>query len=332
MRLTFSETDEHRIAEAITNAERKTSGEIVAVVSAESSTYLYAPFLWASVAALLDAVAAHPLDVVAGIVGLSRAGRRVSPTVLLLTLPRPIRYRLVPARVKRARAHRRAMEQFVAQNLHTTGGRTGVLIFVSVAERHAEIVADTAIHDRVPKGTWESHRRAPDDGLREPAARGGFRGRHRRTSATIWLPISRQAAAMPTNCRTTSSCSTGFDREAGEGAFLTQRDDDLAGGFAAIDDPDRFADLGQRIRRLNARGELPSDTQRSTSIMLARWPAGSRLTASPQNTPMASAPFNMSRLSGSFGMSPAAKPTTRKRPCHASARTAGSAYLPPTQS
>ena len=34
--------------------------------------------------------------------------------------------------------------------------KRAVLIFVSVAERHAEIVADTAIHDRVPKGTWES--------------------------------------------------------------------------------------------------------------------------------------------------------------------------------
>ncbi|MBX9863690.1 MAG: TPM domain-containing protein [Hyphomicrobium sp.] len=155
MRLTFSETDEHRIAEAITNAERKTSGEIVAVVSSESSTYLYAPFLWASVAALLT-----PWPLIlwtwwpASWVYLAQVA--VFAAVLLLTLPRPIRYRLVPARVKRARAHRRAMEQFVAQNLHTTAGRTGVLIFVSVAERHAEIIADTAIDGRVPKGTWKS--------------------------------------------------------------------------------------------------------------------------------------------------------------------------------
>jgi putative membrane protein len=47
------------------------------------------------------------------------------------------------------------MEQFVAQNLHTTEGRTGVLIFISVAERHAEIVADAGIEARVPKGTWQ---------------------------------------------------------------------------------------------------------------------------------------------------------------------------------
>ena len=48
------------------------------------------------------------------------------------------------------------MEQFVAQNLHTTAGRTGVLIFVSVAERHAEIVADAASTIACPKGTWQA--------------------------------------------------------------------------------------------------------------------------------------------------------------------------------
>ena len=154
MRLTFSETDEHRIAEAISTAEQKTSGEIVAVVAGESSTYLYAPFLWASVIALL---VPWPLILwtwwpsawiyLAQVIAFA--------LVLAITVPRPIRYRLVPSRIKRARAQRRAMEQFVAQNMHTTQGRTGVLIFVSVAERHAQIVADTAIHQRVPDGTWQ---------------------------------------------------------------------------------------------------------------------------------------------------------------------------------
>ena len=55
----------------------------------------------------------------------------------------PVRTALVPAHIKRLHAHRRAVEQFLAQNLHTTAGHTGVLIFVSVAERYAEILADT---------------------------------------------------------------------------------------------------------------------------------------------------------------------------------------------
>jgi putative membrane protein len=154
MGLLFSETEERQIAEAITRAEQATSGEIVAVVASESSTYLYAPFLWASVVALLvpwplilwtwwPAAWVYLAQVVA--FGL----------VLAVTLPRPVRYWLVPRRIKRLRAHRRAMEQFVSQNLHTTAGRTGVLIVISVAERHAEIIADSGIEARVPKGTWQ---------------------------------------------------------------------------------------------------------------------------------------------------------------------------------
>lgn len=150
----FSETDENRIAEAITRAEKATSGEIVAVVAAESSTYLYAPFLWASVIALL---VPWPLILWTWwpATWIYLAQLAVFALVLAATLPRPVRYWLVPRRIKRARAHRRAMEQFVAQNLHTTAGRTGVLIFISAAERHAEIVADAGIEARVAKGTWQ---------------------------------------------------------------------------------------------------------------------------------------------------------------------------------
>ena len=35
-------------------------------------------------------------------------------------------------------------------------GRTGILIYVSVAERYAEIIADTGIDAKVEKGTWQA--------------------------------------------------------------------------------------------------------------------------------------------------------------------------------
>ena len=49
----LSKDDMTRIGAAITAAESRTSGEIVAVVARESSTYLYAPFMWAALLALL---------------------------------------------------------------------------------------------------------------------------------------------------------------------------------------------------------------------------------------------------------------------------------------
>ena len=54
-----------------------------------------------------------------------------------------------PARI------RRAVEQFLVQNMHTTKGRTGVLIYVSFAERFAEVIADEGIYSKVPPSTWE---------------------------------------------------------------------------------------------------------------------------------------------------------------------------------
>ena len=67
----------------------------------------------------------------------------------------PLRLMLVPRPVMHQRAHRRAMQQFVAQNIYTTPGHTGVLLFVSVAERYAEIVTDAGIAAKVPGTEWQ---------------------------------------------------------------------------------------------------------------------------------------------------------------------------------
>jgi putative membrane protein len=65
-----------------------------------------------------------------------------------------LRFAIVPSSIKRARAHQKAVEQFLAQNLHTTKGRTGVLIYVSFAEHYAEVIADDGIYKKVPQKTW----------------------------------------------------------------------------------------------------------------------------------------------------------------------------------
>ena len=60
----------------------------------------------------------------------------------------------MPRSIKRARAHRARVEQFLAHGLHTTEARTGVLVFVSLAERYAEIVADAGIAAKVEQRVW----------------------------------------------------------------------------------------------------------------------------------------------------------------------------------
>jgi putative membrane protein len=149
-----SEEDRKRISDAITAAETKTSGEIVAVIAPQSGSYLYAPLLWAALIAL-----AVPFPFIFWtwwpIQHIYFLQLAVFALIGLVLLYPPFRVALVPRSVKRGQAHRRAVEQFLAQNLHTTAGRTGVLIFVSAAERYAEIIADEGIDAKVPPATWK---------------------------------------------------------------------------------------------------------------------------------------------------------------------------------
>jgi putative membrane protein len=66
----------------------------------------------------------------------------------------PLRMALTPGSTKTRRVRRRAVELFRASTEHRTHGRTGVLLYLSLAEGRAEIVADRAIHSKVEADVW----------------------------------------------------------------------------------------------------------------------------------------------------------------------------------
>lgn len=150
----ISQADKARVAEAIRAAETKTAGEIFCVIAQCSSDYRLAPVAWAALAAL-----ALPLPLIsltqwpAGVIYLAQLAAFVAAAVAL-SLP-AIRFRIVPRATMKRRAHVEAMRQFLAHGLHLTEGRTGVLIFVSLAERHAEVIADAGIYAKAPAGVWD---------------------------------------------------------------------------------------------------------------------------------------------------------------------------------
>jgi putative membrane protein len=151
----LTDHDRQRIADAITATERTTSGELVAVVAQAADDYRYIPLLWPALAALL--LPAILLTIAprmsAWTLHLAQATTFVV-LALLAHLP-AVRIALVPDSIKRRRAGRLAREQFFEQRLHLTRARTGVLIFVSVAEHYVEIIADEGINALVPPGTWD---------------------------------------------------------------------------------------------------------------------------------------------------------------------------------
>jgi putative membrane protein len=152
--MSISAQDRRRVSNAIHAAEAKTSGEIVCVLAEASSDATALPILIAALVALalpwaMVAFTAMPVN---GILLLQVAVFFV--LAVLLCLP-PVRVALVPRAARRAKAHHAAMEQFMIRGVSRTKDRTGILIFVSLAERYARIVADEGIAARVPQSEWQ---------------------------------------------------------------------------------------------------------------------------------------------------------------------------------
>ena len=143
-----------RIAAEINAAEKRTSGEIVAVVAPSSDDYLHVPILWATLAALALPLALFQFTSIGGYTIYMAQLVCFLIVALVLTVP-GVRYRIVPRGLAHKRSHRHALDQFLSQDLHTTQNRTGVLIFVSVAERYGEIIADEGIYQKVAPEVWD---------------------------------------------------------------------------------------------------------------------------------------------------------------------------------
>ena len=153
--MTFLTKDEkERIAEAVRQAEMRTSGELVTVIAKRSDNYALTPWIWATLLALMLPGFLQLFDGRAPFVSVYISQVTLFVAMLLLLQWQPFKMRLVPKAVKRAYARRLAREQFFMQRLHLTRERTGVLIFVSVAEHYVEVLADEGIHKAVPVDAW----------------------------------------------------------------------------------------------------------------------------------------------------------------------------------
>jgi putative membrane protein len=150
----ISPEDRKRISEAIRAAEAKTSGEIVCVLAETSSNATALPVFLSAIGALalpwgLAGLTAMPVYRMLSL-------QAVTFIILLgLFCWRPVRVALMPRRVRRAVAYRAAMDQFTMRGLARKSERTGILIFVSLAERYARIIADDGISARVSQSQWQ---------------------------------------------------------------------------------------------------------------------------------------------------------------------------------
>lgn len=152
--------EEHeRLANCIRQAEATTRGEIYCVVARTSDSYIFPAAFMLTIGMLVASLAvafwldrswhevSHVTFVLAQIAAIAAA-------LLLARFVPALRIRMVPRRLAYRRAHDNALKQFLAHNVHTTELRTGILIFVSLAERYASVIADSGINAVVAQSEW----------------------------------------------------------------------------------------------------------------------------------------------------------------------------------
>jgi len=169
----MTDQDRLRVGAAVTMAESGTAGEIVTILADSSDDYADVALIWAAAIALLalvvialapdfylslyDRVTGHWSEAwtpgrVLGLAALVAALKFAGTWLILLW--RPLRLALTPGVIRRGRVHARALSAFrIGAERRTTGG-TGILIYLSLAERRAEIIADTAITAKVGAEAW----------------------------------------------------------------------------------------------------------------------------------------------------------------------------------
>jgi putative membrane protein len=153
--------EEHaRVAEAVRRAEANTSGEIFCVLARASDSYFFPSAFFVTLAVLVvGLVVAILLELWWFTIGLPEfAALELLGVLAALAVLRAfpaLRVHYVPHSVRRRRAHDNAVRQFLARNIHLTDQRTGVLLFLSVEERYAEVIADSGINARVQQKDWD---------------------------------------------------------------------------------------------------------------------------------------------------------------------------------
>jgi putative membrane protein len=169
----LSAEDHAMVSRAVADAEAHSAGEIVTILTERSSSYADVALAWSGLAALLAlaALAIAP-QFYLGIAEALSGGwvHEWTPRDIfalaaifatlkfagswLLQLWEPLRLLLVPPAIKAARVRARAVTCFKVGAERRTHGRTGILIYLSMRERRAEIVADAAIVGKVSPDVW----------------------------------------------------------------------------------------------------------------------------------------------------------------------------------
>ncbi len=151
----ITQAERDKVSQAVLEAEKHTTGEIVPMIVTQSDDYSGARWRLAVAGALFSGFLAYfflgdydPVWILyAQIPGLY-IGYALGNFGAIL---RPF---MLDAKIDEE-VNQRALQAFYEHNLHATKDHTAILIMVSLLERRVEILADAGINSKVSKDTWQ---------------------------------------------------------------------------------------------------------------------------------------------------------------------------------
>ena len=152
----LSKVDKEALTQAISEAERTTSAELVVVIAPASDVYqsyllLYGLISGSTIGLALwiaKIITAFPLLLTIQLVAMA----------LLSFIPwlRHICLRLVPKRILHHRAAHRAYEEYLSVSRHVSSETPIVLLYVSLAEHYAHILTSRSVREKIPDKNWNT--------------------------------------------------------------------------------------------------------------------------------------------------------------------------------
>ena len=169
----LSEADHALVTDAVARAEEGTDGEIVTIVTERSDLYRDVALHYAMAAMLLlvAIVALSPAAIESKLAWWSDGwtgepdlrslffALLIGEALIFLAVRyalawTPLRLALTPTATRSRRVRRLAVQYFKVGAERRTEARVGILLYLSLDERIAEIIADEAIHKVVPPERW----------------------------------------------------------------------------------------------------------------------------------------------------------------------------------
>lgn len=194
----LTQDDRKRIADAITAAEAKTSGEIFCVLAHEVSRYREIPLAWAAALALIvppglvlgglhrlaladifsswtdESVRAVESLILRALTTYSLVQAGLFLCVALIVMLPAVRRVLTPRALKHHRVRQVARHHFAASGMRLSHAQPHILIFASWKDRQVELVAHEAIHKAVGDAPWNAAVAAVTQGMKAGKPADGF--------------------------------------------------------------------------------------------------------------------------------------------------------------